>query len=279
MIKIFARKIDLEVPVKLRGLVLAFIVGESGEEIQERIPIFPTGFPLIVNVFGTIPKMTINGKIFQPKSRTVLAGQMENVKIHSDFHGVYGQVGIILHPTAAYYLFHQKGVGLKNTWTPLDEISPMSCGGLAEKLAKKDLSKGERFRHLLIFLNQLEEQRLPCIEWLENSLLKIYEQNGNIDQRDLHDSSGVCARHFRRVFKNVIGVPPKYFCKVVQMNTAFEALKEEDPQKLHHIALDCGYYDQSHFINDFRNMFGLSPEKFLNGKHSYIRNFMGRRGT
>lgn len=109
MIKIFAKKIDLEVPVKLRGLVLAFIVGETQEEIKGKIPIFPTSFPLLVNVFGSIPKMTIDGKVFQGKARTNLAGQIENVRIHSEIHGSYGQLGIILHPMAPYYLFHQSG--------------------------------------------------------------------------------------------------------------------------------------------------------------------------
>ncbi len=279
MIKVFAKEIDMEVPVQLRGLILAFILGETSKEVKGRMPIFPTGFPIIVNVFGSIPKMTIDGQVFQTKSRTIIAGQIENIKIHSDFHGIHGQLGIILHPTAPYYLFHKSGEELRNLFTPLGQISPIPCRDLEENLARKPLSKGERFNHLLTFLNLLEQQRLPCIEWLEISLLRIFEQNGNIDQRDLCQSSGVCSRHYRRVFRKIIGVSPKYFCKVIQMNTAFEALNLEDPQKLHHILLDCGYYDQAHFINDFRKMFGESPGKFLNRKDTYIRNFMGRSGT
>lgn len=278
MIKVFAKEIDLEVPAQLRGLVLAFILGETDEKIKGRVPVFPTGFPLIVNVFGSIPNMTINGKVFQTRSRTILAGQVINAKIHSDFKGVVGQIGIILHPTAAYYLFHKYGEDLKNMWTPLENISPIPLKGL-ENLEGKTMTKHDRFDQLLTYLKLLEEQRLPSIEWLDFSLKQIYEHDGDIDQRDLLKNSGVCSRHFRRVFQKIIGVPPKYFCKVVQMNTVFEALKREDPQKLHHIALDCGYYDQAHFINDFNKMFGESPEKFLNGKDSYIKDFMGRRGT
>lgn len=279
MIKVFAKEIDLEVPAQLRGLVLAFILGETDQKIQGRIPLFPTGFPLIVNVFGSLPNITINGKVFQTKSRTVLAGQVVNAKIHSDFYGIMGQIGIILHPTAPYYLFHRCGEDLINMWTPLEQISPIPLKGLEENLKEKTLSKDHRISQLLTFLKLLEQQRLPSIEWLDFSLQRIYEHNGNIDQRDLSENSGVSSRHFRRVFRKIIGVPPKYFCKVVQMNTAFEALNMKDPQKLHHIALDCGYYDQAHFINDFNKMFGESPEKFLNGKDSYIKDFMGRRGT
>jgi len=73
-------------------------------------------------------------------------------------------------------------------------------------------------------------------------------------------SSGVCERHFRRIFKKVIGVAPKYFCKVIQLNTVFDMLSTSATEKLHHLALDCGYYDQSHFINDFNRLIGESPE-------------------
>jgi AraC-like DNA-binding protein len=279
MIEIFAEEIDLEVPAQLRGLVVAFTLGETSKRIHARIPIFPTGFPLMVYLFGSIPDVVIDGKKNNLKSRTILAGQICNAQIYSHFEGVYGQLGIVLYPSAPYYLFHKCGENLKNSMTPVEEIAPLCSASLMENFSVEKLSKTERLEELLNYLKGLEENRLPRIEWLERSLLRIFEENGNIEQKELVVSSGVCSRHFRRVFKKVIGVSPKYFCKVIQMNTAFEAINTSNSLELHHIALDCGYYDQSHFINNFRNMFGLSPEKFLKGKYSYIKNYMGRRGT
>ncbi|WP_029038292.1 helix-turn-helix domain-containing protein [Salinimicrobium xinjiangense] len=279
MIELFSEEIDLEVPAKLRGLVLAFILGETGKIIQERIPMYPTGLPLLVNLFGSIPLVTVNGKKIQITSRILLTGQICGAEIHSYFDGFYKQLGIVLYPSAPYYLFHKGGEDLINNLTPFGEISPINSAMLNKNLTVEKLSKTERLGKLVDHLELLEENRLPRIEWLEESLSQIFKENGKIDQKDLLENSGVGSRHFRRIFKKVIGVSPKYFCKVIQMNTAFEAINNSDPVELHHIALDCGYYDQSHFINDFRNMFGSSPEKFLNGKHAYIKNFMGRRGT
>ena len=279
MIEIFAKEIDREVPEQLQGLVLAFILGETTKRIQERIPMYPTGFPLLVNIFGSLPEITINEKKIKIESRTIVAGQIFNTKIHSDFQGVFGQIGIILHPSAPYYLFHQSGEILKNMWTSFEEICPVNTDSLIENLSDLNLSNKERLDQLVSFLTVLESQRLPCILWLEDSIARIFEQNGNIDQKELLVNSGICPRHFRRVFKKIIGVSPKYFCKVVQMNTAFESIKNSESVDLHHIALDCGYYDQAHFINDFRGMFGVSPEKFLSGEDAYLKNYMGRRGT
>lgn len=279
MIKVFAKEIDLEVPVQLKGLVLCFIIGETIENYQGKIPIYPTGFPLIVNIFGDVPKITIDGKDFYPPARTIVAGQIVNVKVHSDLDGVFGQLGVILHPTAPYYLFHNYGEDLSNKWTPLEEVSPVCSRQLVKNLSNRNLPVEDRLSQILTFLKVLEKQRLPPIDWLEEALLQIFERNGNIDQKELLENSGLGARHFRRVFGKILGIPPKYFCKIVQMNTAFEVINSSDPEKLHHIALDCGYYDQSHFIHDFHKMFGVSPEKFLSGKHSFIKDFMGRRGT
>ncbi len=62
--------------------------------------------------------------------------------------------------------------------------------------------------------------------------MKILENKGKIDQAELINSSKVSERHFRRIFKKVIGVPPKYFCKVIQLNTVFDLLNNSAFDKL-----------------------------------------------
>ena len=42
---------------------------------------------------------------------------------------------------------------------------------------------------------------------------------------------------------------------------------------MHLLALDCGYYDQSHFINDFNKLIGNTPENFLQGNQTYLKNY------
>ena len=68
---------------------------------------------------------------------------------------------------------------------------------------------------------------------------------------------------------------PKYFCKVIQINFNFELLRTSNTEKLHHLALDCGYYDQAHFINDFNRFIGESPTKFLRGQHGFVKSYSG----
>lgn len=184
---------------------------------------------------------------------------------------------MILHPAATYYLFHKPGGFFNNMWTSFKDSSPLcSC-----KLIEEDLSGcttiNNRIHLILSFLTELEKQRLPSIPWLEKSINLILLKNGHISQEELLEEAGVSIRHFRRVFKNVIGVPPKHFCKVIQLNTVFQLLNNSSSEKMHLLALDCGYYDQSHFINDFNKFIGDTPEKFFQGNPSYLKEYMGRQ--
>lgn len=126
------------------------------------------------------------------------------------------------------------------------------------------------------FLCILSNSKLPHINWLDATLAEIFGRNGIVSQTELLDKIRMGPRHFRRRFKEIIGVSPKYYCKVVQLNAIFDLLKIRETEKLHHLALDCGYYDQSHFINDFNRLIGESPEKFLNGEHAFVKTYLGQ---
>lgn|SRR5690606_9408604 len=276
MIKHFAENVEYEIPEKLRSLVVAVIIGKTEEKVDLTIPIFATGFPLIVNIFGEKPTYTVNDVPYQTESNLVVAGQIYNSRIVFRQTGIFGNLGLILHPTATYYLFHQPGKFFNNTWTRFIDSSPIASCELNKKLAQCSKVDG-RVKLLFMFLSQLEKNRLPSIPWLETSVNTILQKNGLISQGELIDNAGVSVRHFRRVFKNVIGVPPKYFCKVIQLNSVFQLLHDNKSEKMHLLALDCGYYDQSHFINDFHKLIGNTPENFLQGRQAYIKDYMGRQ--
>ncbi|MGM1054247.1 MAG: helix-turn-helix domain-containing protein [Bacteroidota bacterium] len=278
MIKKFAHILEHKIPDDLKCFVVAFILGESKEKVSLSIPMYATGFPVLINISGDLPTFFINGEIYEYKSRLVLAGQIYRANISFKINGVFEQIGVILHPTTPYYLFHKPGIHLINKWTRLVDVNNENVKELEDSLSKCK-SDVEQIELILGYLTGLLPKRLPEIPWLDQSLIRIFEKNGKIDQSDLITRSGVSERHFRRIFKKVIGVSPKYFCKVIQLNTVFDLLNNSVFDKLHHLALDCGYYDQSHFINDFNKLIGESPEKFLNGNHAYIKTYMGRRGV
>lgn len=75
--------------------------------------------------------------------------------------------------------------------------------------------------------------------------------------RDLGVSQDALEKHFRRI----VGASPKQFATIVRLRQAVE-LSRQSPS-LTALALDAGYYDQSHFIRDFRAITGDAPGHFF----------------
>lgn len=69
-------------------------------------------------------------------------------------------------------------------------------------------------------------------------------------------------RQFERLFKQRMGISPKYFLKVLRFENAFR-MKNTHPQRdWLSIAIACGYYDYQHLVKDYRDLTGLSPNQF-----------------
>jgi AraC-like DNA-binding protein len=99
---------------------------------------------------------------------------------------------------------------------------------------------------------------------LNNALLYIYKAKGNLTVNEISRREVISERQIRRIFNNWIGINPKTFCKIIRFQNILKTVmvtKEVDWIK---IALECGYYDQTHFINEFKEFCGSTPEKFYN---------------
>jgi AraC-like DNA-binding protein len=72
-------------------------------------------------------------------------------------------------------------------------------------------------------------------------------------------------------------MPPKHYCKVIQLSSVFRLNEKSKSDQLLDIALACGFYDQSHFITTFKQSIGLSPTKFLNREHAFLQSCLGMK--
>jgi AraC-like DNA-binding protein len=70
-------------------------------------------------------------------------------------------------------------------------------------------------------------------------------------------------RQLDRLFVKRIGISPKQFMRVRKMNFAISLMKAKKKINLTELALEAGYYDQSHFTNDFKEITGLLPKQFI----------------
>jgi transcriptional regulator GlxA family with amidase domain len=65
------------------------------------------------------------------------------------------------------------------------------------------------------------------------------------------------------VFVREVDMSPKLFCRVLRFRQALETVCQTAAPDWGRMAVDCGYYDQSHLIHDFRLFSNLSPTEYV----------------
>ena len=70
-------------------------------------------------------------------------------------------------------------------------------------------------------------------------------------------------KQFERTFSKYVGVNPKKFASIIRFQNVIQ-MKSKHKKSMSQIAFDNGYYDQSHFLHDFKSLTGLTPKDFFN---------------
>jgi AraC-like DNA-binding protein len=73
------------------------------------------------------------------------------------------------------------------------------------------------------------------------------------------DRIGLSPKRLVERFKTAVGVPPKRYCRILRFQRALQSAERGRPVDWTRIAMDCGYFDQAHFIHDFRSFAGITP--------------------
>lgn len=70
-------------------------------------------------------------------------------------------------------------------------------------------------------------------------------------------------RQLERKFVKQIGISPKQLARVIRLQTALKMMLNQNRETLTQIAYESEYYDQNHFIKDFKEFTGTTPKDFL----------------
>jgi AraC-like DNA-binding protein len=79
------------------------------------------------------------------------------------------------------------------------------------------------------------------------------------------DRRGIGKRALQRLFNDYVGVSPKWVINRYRLHEAIERLADGVDVDWTELALDLGYFDQAHFIRDFRRLVGRTPGEYVRG--------------
>jgi len=112
-----------------------------------------------------------------------------------------------------------------------------------------------------IFIEELKKnQKSNSI--IESSLIISSKVSGIMTIRELAGSQYISERQLNRLFNEYIGMSAKMFLKLVRINNTINILKHTN-YNLADNAQIFGFYDQSHFIKDFKAICGVTPKSFM----------------
>lgn len=77
-------------------------------------------------------------------------------------------------------------------------------------------------------------------------------------------------RLLERKFLKQIGISPKQLGKVIRLQAALKMLLNRKAENFTHIAYESEYYDQAHFIRDFKEFTGVTPSEFIKAENMQL---------
>lgn len=80
---------------------------------------------------------------------------------------------------------------------------------------------------------------------------------------------GLSPKRFIERFKTAVGVSPKHYCRILRFQSALALAEQGHRVEWTRIAVDCGYFDQAHFIHDFRSFAGITPTGYHAGRTEF----------
>lgn len=93
---------------------------------------------------------------------------------------------------------------------------------------------------------------------VEAAIARVLDSGGRTSVDRIASDLGISGRQLERRFVNEVGLGPKLLCRILRFQQVFRAV-ESDAIHWASLAAECGYFDQSHLIRDFRQFAGQTP--------------------
>jgi AraC-like DNA-binding protein len=186
---------------------------------------------------------------------------------HSEFFVIdhSGQptiMGVHFKPGGAFPFLGARADELHNTILSLDTLWGAAAGNLRARLLEaRDLNA--KFLALQAFLLERADRPLARYPAVAFALQQFQCAPHMRTISQVVEQVGLCERRFIQVFREEVGLTPKLFCRVRRFQSVLRLIERQQQVDWADVAATCGYFDQAHFIHDFRAFSGLNPTTYL----------------
>jgi AraC-like DNA-binding protein len=247
--------------------VIWLMESESDSEAYPRSQILPGGVVELIFHYAD-PMFTYeNGvKILQKKGFAV-STMKKYIELESN--GKTGFIAVRFHPWGARHFFNAPiqvfldGMfDSKELWNGEDQLL-LDAMQNAENTEKR-LKLVEEF--LLARLSECKKED----KQVDQAVKLIRDNNGLLPIEEVCDQVGIHKKQLERKFVEVTGTTPKVFSRISRFLYLCNHIDNYRHKSLAELSNACGYYDQAHFIKEFREFSGLTPTEYFSKENVYF---------
>lgn len=231
----------------------------AGEKHIQRI--VPSGLPELIFYFGKRPEITSSEKSI-PENACVSGQQTRFYDLQVS--GKLSLFSILFQPHGAAQIFDVPINQLFGQNVPLIFFANNEATDLETKLQETNtfqekVAIAEKFL-LARLKNYYKHHEFKRINFC---LSEINRTKGVVSTEKLSEVTCLSRKQFERNFSAFVGTSPRQFLKTVRFQNALHTKFKQKSLSLTRLAFDCGYYDQSHMINDFKSLSGYTPGEYF----------------
>ncbi len=171
-------------------------------------------------------------------------------------------IGVQFLPGGAFPFFHMPASEAEDISIDLEDLWPGRTDEIREQLLAASSAEA-MFATLERFLLQQLVRPLELHPAVTYALEQFQHSAYAARMAALTDRIGLSSRRFIELFRRQVGLSPKVFCRVGRFQRVLQTIHGKEDVDWAQIALECGYYDQLHFIHDFQSFSGLTPSGYL----------------
>jgi len=98
---------------------------------------------------------------------------------------------------------------------------------------------------------------------VQAAIALLNAHDGNYSVNMLSKTLEISRQHLNRIFTEAVGLNLKMFSRIVRLQAALKCARRAPVNDWALFALENGYYDQAHFISDFKDLTGVTPTNFF----------------
>lgn len=154
---------------------------------------------------------------------------------------------------------------MENTPIPLNQLFGVKGIQLEQDILNAKTTQ-QRIQISESFLLELLQSKEVIDRIVKSTIETIHLHKGQLTINQLSAQGNLNRRILSRKFSSQVGLSPKQLSKIIRLQATLKALLQQDKTKLTHVAYENEYFDQAHFIKDFKEFTGITPKEFY-GDH------------